>query len=37
MDKVVIVGGRGTAVVVAEQIHDATQRHNAPYERLGDC
>ena len=34
-DKIVILGGRGTAVVVAEQIHDAYSRFGLRVEFLG--
>jgi len=33
--KVVVIGGKGTAVVIAEQICDAKERFNAPVEFLG--
>lgn len=35
MEKVIILGGKGTAVVVAEQIYDAYHKHNSPIEFLG--
>lgn len=35
MDKIIILGGKGTAVVVAEQIYDAQTKHNADVEFLG--
>lgn len=35
MEKIIIIGGRGTAVVIADQIHDAKQRYNVPIEMLG--
>lgn len=35
MDKVIIFGGKGTAVVVAEQIYDAQVKHKANIEFLG--
>jgi acetyltransferase EpsM len=35
MTKIIIIGGKGTAVVVAEQIEDARQRFGAPVEMLG--
>jgi sugar O-acyltransferase (sialic acid O-acetyltransferase NeuD family) len=35
MTKIIIIGGKGTAVVVAEQIWDARTRFNAPVEFLG--
>lgn len=35
MKKVVIIGGKGTAIVIAEQIQDAIERFNAEYEILG--
>jgi acetyltransferase EpsM len=35
MERVVMIGGRGTAVVVAEQLLDAIERHGAPFEFLG--
>ncbi len=34
-DKVVIIGGKGTAVVIAEQIYDAHIRYNMDVEVLG--
>lgn len=33
--KVIIIGGKGTAIVVAEQIYDAQIRFNSPFEILG--
>lgn len=33
--KVIIIGGKGTALVVAEQIYDAQQKHNSQIEFLG--
>jgi len=35
MTKVIIIGGKGTAVIVAEQIYDAIHRFNADIEFLG--
>jgi acetyltransferase EpsM len=35
MEKVVIIGGKGTAIVVAEQIYDAQQRFGSQIEILG--
>lgn len=35
MEKVIIIGGKGTAIVVAEQIYDAQIKHNANIEFLG--
>jgi len=35
MEKVIIIGGKGAAVVVAEQIYDAQNKHNYPIEFLG--
>lgn len=35
MEKVIIIGGKGTALVVAEQIYDAQIRFNAKIEFLG--
>lgn len=35
MDKIIIIGGRGTAIVIADQICDAQKRFNAPLEVLG--
>lgn len=35
MEKIVIIGGRGTAIVIADQIYDAHQRFNASIEVLG--
>lgn len=35
MDKVVIIGGKGTAVVIAEQIYDAQHRFGMNIEMLG--
>lgn len=34
-DKIVIIGGKGTAVVIAEQIHDAANRFGMDIEVLG--
>lgn len=34
-DKIVIIGGKGTAVVIAEQIYDAANRFNMDVEVLG--
>ncbi len=35
MEKIIIIGGRGTAIVIADQIYDAHKRFNAPVEVLG--
>lgn len=35
MDKIIIIGGKGTAIVVAEQIYDAQVKHKADVEFLG--
>lgn len=35
MQKIVIIGGRGTAIVVAEQMYDANKRFGMPIEVLG--
>jgi acetyltransferase EpsM len=35
MDKVIIIGGKGTAVMIAEQIYDAQHRFGAEIEFLG--
>ncbi len=35
MEKIIIIGGRGTAIVIAEQIDDAINRFCAKYEVLG--
>ncbi|MCK5028107.1 MAG: acetyltransferase [Bacteroidales bacterium] len=35
MDKVIIIGGKGTAVIIAEQIYDAVTRFNEKIEFLG--
>ncbi len=35
MEKLIIIGGRGTAMVIAEQIEDAITRFNSKYEILG--
>jgi acetyltransferase EpsM len=35
MEKVILIGGKGTAIVVAEQIYDAQIKHNAQLEFLG--
>lgn len=35
MQKVIIIGGKGTAVVVAEQIYDAQCKHNSQIEFIG--
>ncbi len=35
MEKIIIIGGRGTAIVIADQIYDAQHRFNAPVEILG--
>lgn len=35
MKKIVIIGGKGTAVVIAEHIYDAVSRYGADYEILG--
>jgi acetyltransferase EpsM len=34
-EKIIIIGGRGTAVIIAEQIYDASNRFNAKVEVLG--
>ena len=33
--KIVIIGGRGTAIVIADQIHDARERFGSNIEVLG--
>src|SRR5690606_28480114 len=35
IEKIIIIGGRGTAVIIAEQIYDANKRFNANVEMLG--
>lgn len=35
MEKIIIIGGRGTAIVIADQIYDAQSRFNVPIEVLG--
>ena len=35
MKKIIIIGGKGTPVVIAEQILDAIEKYNAKYELLG--
>lgn len=35
MDKIIIIGGRGTAIVIADQIYDAHRRFQLPVEVLG--
>lgn len=35
MEKIIVIGGKGTAVVVAEQIYDAQTKHKADVELLG--
>lgn len=35
MEKIIIIGGRGTAIVIADQIYDAYKRFNAQVEVLG--
>lgn len=35
MEKIIIIGGRGTAIVIADQICDARKRFNASIEVLG--
>lgn len=35
MEKIVIIGGRGTAIVIADQIYDASQRFGKQIEVLG--
>jgi acetyltransferase EpsM len=35
MEKIIIIGGKGAAVVLADQILHAIQNFNAPYELLG--
>jgi len=35
MQKIVIIGGRGTAIVIADQIYDANKRFDMPIEVLG--
>ena len=34
-EKIIIIGGRGTAIVIADQIYDAQQRYGTPVEILG--
>ena len=33
--KVILIGGRGTAIVIADQIHDANKRYGMDIEVLG--
>jgi sugar O-acyltransferase (sialic acid O-acetyltransferase NeuD family) len=35
MQKIIIIGGRGTAIVIADQIYDANKRFGVPIEVLG--
>lgn len=35
MEKIIIIGGRGTAIVIADQVCDAIERYNVPIEVLG--
>lgn len=35
MEKIILIGGRGTAIVIADQITDAQKRFNAPIEMIG--
>ncbi|OJV32032.1 MAG: sialic acid O-acetyltransferase [Bacteroidales bacterium 36-12] len=35
MEKIVIIGGRGTAIVIADQIHDANKRFGQKIEVIG--
>jgi len=35
MQKIIIIGGRGTAIVIADQIYDANKRFGMPIEMLG--
>jgi sugar O-acyltransferase (sialic acid O-acetyltransferase NeuD family) len=35
MEKVIVIGGKGSAIVLAEQIYDAQVKHNANVEILG--
>jgi hypothetical protein len=35
MEKIVLIGGRGTAIVIADQINDARVRFGVPIEVLG--
>lgn len=35
MDKVIIIGGKGTAVIIAEQIYDAINKYNQNIDFLG--
>jgi len=35
MERIIIIGGRGTAIVIADQIYDAKCRYNANIEVLG--
>ena len=35
MEKIVIFGGRGTAIVVADQVYDANKRYGMDVEVLG--
>lgn len=34
-EKIIIIGGRGTAIIIAEQIYDAYKRYNVKIEVLG--
>lgn len=36
-EKIIIIGGKGSAVATAELIEDASNRYNAPYEFIGFC
>ena len=36
-EKIIIIGGKGSAVATAELIEDASIRYNAPYEFMGFC
>lgn len=35
MEKIIVIGGKGTPIVVAEQIHDANIRFGSKYEFIG--
>ena len=37
MEKIIIIGGKGAAVVLADQILHAVAKFNAPYEVIGYC
>ena len=37
MEKIIIIGGKGAAVVLAEQILHAVKNYNAKYDLLGFC